>query len=222
MIALFALLASSNASAQEPVDIGVVQQSDVRVVQRLLYPKDGRTEMGLHVGWMPFDALLTTPNLAFSFTKHTSEEFGLGAWGQAGYGIANGRLHELQSPSFGVTAEAYRYLASVGAGVEWSPIYAKMTTNGKRIWHYDVFAIARGGASLGSSIIPGGGIAVAPMAELGVGTRVFTSQNAAVRVGLTDAVLLEHRKLTDSTYLTQHVNVTIGIAALSPAKSKGK
>ena len=39
---LFALA----ASAQEPVDIGVVRQSDVRVVQRVLYPKDGRTELG--------------------------------------------------------------------------------------------------------------------------------------------------------------------------------
>lgn len=215
MSALFALLVES-ALAQEPVDVGVVRQSDVRVVQRLLYPKDGRTELGLHVGWMPFDALLTTPNLAFGFTKHTSEELGIGAWGQAGYGLANGRLRELEL--YNVTAEAYRFLASVGAGVEWSPIYAKMTTNGQHVWHHDVFLVGRGGASLGSSIIPGGGVAVAPMVELGVGARVFTSDSTALRIGLTDAILLERRKLTDATYLTQHVNLTVGISALSPAK----
>lgn len=212
---MFALV-TSLALAQDPVDVGIVRASDVRVVQKILYPKDDRSEMAAHVGWMPFDALLTTPNAAFSFTKHTSEEMGFGVWAGGGYGLKNGRFRELESPAYGVSAEAYRYLASVTAGVEWSPIYAKMTTNGTRIWHHDVFLVGRAGASLGSSVIPGGGISVAPTIAVGAGARVFVTDSSAIRIGLTDDFLLEHRNLTDKTYLKQNVNLTVGWSILSP------
>ena len=57
---------SSTAAAQaNPVDIGVIKDSDRSVVQKLLYSKEGRVELGGHLGWMPFDTFTT--NLFFDF-----------------------------------------------------------------------------------------------------------------------------------------------------------
>lgn len=210
------------ASAQETVDVGVVKQSDIKVVQRLLYPKEDRTEMGLHLGWMPFDALLTTPFVAASFTTHRSEALGFGGWVGAGYGFKNARYLELEGPAYGVAADAYRYLGSATFGVEWSPIYAKMTTNGARIWHYDGFVTARAGASFEVSAIRQGGTAIAPTVSIGVGTRVFMGDNAAIRIALTDDALLEHRQLTDKTYFKQNVGISVGWSILTAVRGKSK
>jgi outer membrane beta-barrel protein len=212
-------LSAEKASAQETVDVGVVTSADVRVVQKLLYPKDGRTEMGLHLGWMPFDAYLTTPNAQFSFNKHQSESLSLSAVAGVGYGLKNGTYRELESPTYGVAPDAYRYLGSVLVGAEAAPAYAKVNLNGKRIFHYDVYGSGRAGVTVEKSVIPSGGMAVAPTLSLGVGSRVFLSPGAALRLELRDDFLIEHRKLTDSTHLKQNVNVVIGYTVFSPQKA---
>ena len=78
---------ASNANAQETVDIGVIKNSERRVVQKLLYPKEGRTELGVHLGVMPFDAYLVTPNLQFSFDMHLSESLSVSTIVGGGYGL---------------------------------------------------------------------------------------------------------------------------------------
>ena len=62
--ALAALLLSS-ALAQDPVDpndLGVIQDDEVVVVQRLLYPKTNRVELGLSGAWAAWDRYMTTPS----------------------------------------------------------------------------------------------------------------------------------------------------------------
>ena len=49
LLLLFAI--AGRAWAQDPVDIGVIKESDIVVVQKLLYPKAGRTEFGLYVSF---------------------------------------------------------------------------------------------------------------------------------------------------------------------------
>ena len=211
---------ASNANAQETVDIGVIKNSERRVVQKLLYPKEGRTELGVHLGVMPFDAYLVTPNLQFSFDMHLSESLSVSTIVGGGYGLKNATYAELESPTYGVAPDAYRYLSSILAGVQYAPIYAKMNLNGARVVHYDVYGTARGGITLEQSVIPSGGIAVAPTVSLGIGTRFFWGDKYAIRVELRDDCMIERRKLTASTHFKQNANITVGFTMLSPVKGK--
>ena len=72
-VTLATLCAPTISLAQDTVDIGVIKNSERRVVQKLLFPKEGRTEIGFHLGVMPFDAYLVTPNIQASFELHLSE-----------------------------------------------------------------------------------------------------------------------------------------------------
>lgn len=211
---------ASTANAQETVDIGVIKDSERRVVQKLLYPKEGRTELGVHLGVMPFDAYLVTPNLQLSFDLHLSESLSVSTVVGGGYGLKNATYAELESPTYGVAPDAYRYLSSLLAGIQYAPIYAKMNLNGARVVHFDVYGTARGGITLEQSVIPNGGIAVAPTVSLGLGTRFFWGDKYAIRVELRDDCMIERRKLTASTHFKQNANVTVGFTMMSPVKGK--
>ena len=182
-----ALLLSSTALAQETLDIGVLKSSDIHVVQNLLYPKEDRTEVGVHLGWLPFDPLVTTPMLQISVDRHLSETVAISAMIGGGYGLKTGRYAELEGPAYGVAPYAFRYLASATVGAAWSPIYGKFTASGRKVVHYDLFGAARLGGTLEQSVIPDGGITVAPTLQLGIGCRFFVSKSLAVRFEVNDA-----------------------------------
>ena len=169
---------------------------------------------------MPFDAYLVTPNLQFSFDMHLSESLSVSTIVGGGYGLKNATYAELESPTYGVAPDAYRYLSSILAGVQYAPIYAKMNLNGARVVHYDVYGTARGGITLEQSVIPSGGIAVAPTVSLGIGTRFFWGDKYAIRVELRDDCVIERRKLTASTHFKQNANITVGFTMLSPVKGE--
>ena len=211
-------LVSAPAMAQDTVDIGVIHDEDITVVQKLLYPKDDRAEIGLHVGVMPFDAYLTTPNAQLSYTQHLSERFALGLVAGGGWGFKTGVYRTLESPAFGVAPYAYRYLGSALVGVEWSPVYAKLNWNGGRILHFDVYLALRGGASLESSVIPDGGIAIGPTASPAIGGRFYLGRNTGLKLELRDDLIVERRQLTQSFEFKQNANVTLGLVFLSKAK----
>jgi outer membrane beta-barrel protein len=213
----FALLAAT-AFAQDPVDIGTIRDEDITVVQKLLYPKTGRTEVGLAVGVMPFDAYITTPNAQLNYSQHFSEKMAFSLAIGAGWGFKTQTYKTLESPAYGVAPYAYRYLGSALGGVEWSPVYAKLNWNGARISHFDVYLTGRGGVSLESSVIPGGGLAIAPTLSPGIGARIFTKKNAAIRIELRDDLLLEYRKLAQSFAFKQNANVMVGYSVLSKKK----
>jgi outer membrane beta-barrel protein len=208
------------ASAQETVDIGVIRDEDITVVQKMLYPKDGRTEVGVHLGVMPFDAYLTTPNAQVSFVNHLSEKVALSVLAGGGWGFKTGVYRQLESPAFGVAPYAYRYLGSALVGVEWSPIYAKLNWNGARILHFDVYVAGRAGLTVESSVIPQGGMGFGPTLSPGIGGRFFTGKNTAVKVELRDDLLIEQRALTQSWEFKQNADVTVGMVFLSGVKER--
>lgn len=213
-----ALLAAAPAFAQETVDIGVIKDADISVVQNVLFPKKERSEMGVHIGWMPFDPLVTTPNLQLSYDRHFTEDLALSMLIGGGYGLKTGKYVELESPAYGVAPYAFRYLASVLAGVEFSPVYAKLALGGAKVVHFDVFGTILGGATLESSVIPDGGITVAPTVSLGLGTRFFVGENVTLRVGFRDDLLVEFRQLTSSWHFKQNGGITVGVTFLSKRK----
>lgn len=229
LTALAAALALGTASAPahaqdeelKTVDIGVVQDSEVSVVQRLLYPKSKRSELGFHLGWMPFDAFTTTPMGAITFGGHMSETLGWEIGAGGGYGLKNATMRKLEGPAYAVSPDAYRYLASAWGGVQWAPIYAKMNWMGRKVVHHDVYGTATAGATMEQAILPDATLAFAPTIGLGVGMRFFVSDRATVRIQLKDDVLAEFRAKTAETqglFIKQNAAITAGITLLGKRK----
>lgn len=222
LTAVAACLCATAALAQDPIDIGTVLDDDRVVVQRLLYPTKGRMEIGGHLGVMPFDAFLFTPNVQLSFDQHLGQRSAFSALVGGGYGLQNATLRELQKPAFGNIPDAYRYLGSILAGASYAPIYGKINVNGVKILHHDLYGVARAGLTLEQSIIPGGGISLAPTLSLGVGSRVWVGQNLAFRMEVRDDLLIQRRQLTESTHLKQNVALTFGLTKFSPVKERSR
>jgi len=214
---LASALLSGAALAQETIDVGVLKDSDVSVVQNLLYPKKDRTELGFHAGWMPFDAFTTTPVAAVSYTMHRSELWGFEAHLGGGYGLKSGQYRELEGPAYGVAPDAYRYLSSLLVDAQYSPIYAKMNVRGDRVFHHDIYLLGGAGLTVEQAIIPDNTLAFAPTVGLGVGARVFLSDEAALRIQLRDDLMLQYRAKTADTqpwFFKQNVAVTVGYVLL--------
>jgi outer membrane beta-barrel protein len=211
-------LVASLAFAEEPVDIGVLKNSEMRVVQKVLYTKEDRTEFGVAVGVMPFDPFTIAPQLAASGALHLSENIGLEARIGGGYGLKTGNYVELESSTYGVAYEAYRYLASIEADLQWSPIYAKMNLGNGTILHHDVYLLAGAGATLEQSVFPSGEISIAPTFPVGVGARVFVNPNTAVRVELRDSIMAQYRVQSATWGLKQNAAVSVGLSFFGAKK----
>jgi len=211
------LATSSVAIAQETVDVGVLRDEDISVVQKLLYSKDGRTEFGGYVGWMPFDAYTTTPMAGFGVMRHLSETMGAGVSIGGGYSLKNASYKELEGPAYGVSPDAYRYLGSALAEVAWSPIYAKMNWQGNAVVHHDIYGLVGAGITVEQAMLPDNAMAFAPTLGAGIGARIFLSDKAMLKIQLRDDFLLEKRIKTEDTqgtFLKQNVGITIGYSAL--------
>ena len=213
--------ALAQETAPAPVDIGTIKTSDLKVVQNLLYSKEGRWELGGHLGLM-VDQWLYTPNLQVTFDLHQSETFALSARVGGGWGFENATLIEVQGASYGVIPDAYRHLAHVLVGVQYAPFYAKVATNGKKIAHFDVYGSGRIGATLESSIIPQGGVTVAPTLNLGIGGRFFMGERGAIRVEVADDLLFQFRALTGDLFLKQNIGITVGYTYWSAPKQRSR
>ena len=213
---LFALAAalSAPASAQETVDVGVIHPSDINVVQNLLYPKKDKKEFGLHVGAMPFDAYTITPMASLTGAMHTSESWGFELALGGGYGLKNQAYRELEGPAYAISPDAYRYLGSALIDAQWSPIYAKMNWQGNRVFHNDFYGLAGAGLTVEQAILPDNALAFAPTVGLGLGTRIFLSKSAALRVQIRDDVLAESRVKTGDLFIKQNVGVSVGLVKL--------
>ena len=218
---LFALLTVSMAApahAQDAIDVGVIKNEDVKIVQKLLYPKSGRSELGLHAAVMPFDAYTFTPAGAFTYAHHMAEDMAIEAVLMGGYSLKSGTYKELEGPAYGVAPDAYRFLGSAMIDFQYSPIYAKMNVMGQRIFHHDVFFTGGLGVTYEEAIQPDASTAIAPTLGIGAGARVFTGGGYAVRLQLRDDILREKRSKTADTqawFIKQNVSLVIGISKLS-------
>jgi len=218
VVASLALSLGTQAQAQSAVDVGVIKNEDVKIVQKLLYPKADRLEMGGHLAVMPFDAFTFTPAAALTVAKHIREDLGFEGVLMGGYSLKNTRYTELEGPAYGVSPDAYRFLGSVMVDAQYSPIYAKMNVAGQRIFHHDIFFTGGLGATIEQAMQPDNSLASAPTLGLGVGARVFTGGGYALRFQLRDDILREKRAKTVDTqgwFIKQNVSLVIGISKLS-------
>ena len=214
---MFTLLASL-ALADEPVDIGVLKNSDIRVVQKVLYKKEGRLELGAGLGVMPFDGFTVAPQLALSGTMHLSEKIGVELQVGGGYGLKTARYELLESAAYGVAVEAYRYLASVEADLQWTPIYAKMNLGNGTILHHDVYALLGAGLTLEQSVFPSADLAFAPTFPVGIGARIFLSDKLALKAEFRDNLMYEYRATSQTGAFKQNPAVMVGISMFGQGK----
>ena len=212
---LVGFLACSTAAAQDTIDVGTLKDSDIKVVQKLLYPKAGALEYGGVLGWMPFDAYTTTPVGGITVAKHSSESLGYELGIMGGYAMKNSAMKTLEGPEYGVAPDAYGYTASAIADVQWSPIYAKINWLGKKVYHHDVFLTGGLGATYERAVLPDHDTAISPTLGLGVGARIFLGDGKALRFQLRDDLIREHRAKTAETqawFIKQNVSLLIGFS----------
>ena len=211
------LFLTSLTYAQDSIDIGILKHSDLRVVQKMMYTKSGKAEMGGHFGLMPFDAFTLTPKIDLSYGKHIGEELGWELNLGGGYGIKNGTFRRMEGPAYAVSPDAYRYLGSAIATVQYAPIYAKMSWTGKDVYHHDIYGILGGGLSFEQSFLPDKDMSLAPTVVLGLGARVFLTQTSTLRLQLRDDILLQNRAKTEevqSIYIKQNFALSLGYTLL--------
>ncbi len=206
-----------SALAADTLDIGVLKNEDISVVQKMLYPKHERSEFGVHLGIIPFDGYVVSPNVQLSYDRHGSDSLAISVILGGGYGFKNGVTKQLESPTFGVAPYAYRYLGSALAGVQWSPIYAKLNWNGARVIHFDVYGAGRAGAAIEQSVFPDGTLAFGPTLSPALGARMWLGEKTTLRTELRDDVILERRALTQTWNLKQNANVQVGLTFFSAA-----
>jgi outer membrane beta-barrel protein len=215
--ALILTTGSPVAHAQNVVDVGVVKNEDIKIVQKLLYPKAGRNELGAHLVTMPFDAFTFTPAMSLSFARHFRENLGAEGLLTGGYGLKNSHYKQLESPAYGVAPDVYRFIGSAMVDVQWSPIYAKMNVAGRRIFHHDVFLTGGLGVTYEQAIQPDNTNAIAPTLGLGMGARVYTGKDYAVRLQLRDDIMRQKRVKTAETkgwFIKQNVSLMVGVSKL--------
>ena len=204
-----------------PLDLGVLRNSDIRIVQKQIYQKAGRLECGAFVGWMPFDTFTTTPVAGLQGRMHLSESFAAELSVTGGYSLKNANFKLLEGPAYGITPDAYRFMTSVVADAQWSPIYGKMNWRGKKIVHYDTYGLAGAGLSVEQSMLPDQSMAFPPTVAVGAGMRFFLSQKSALRVQIRDDVLFEKRTKTEDSqamFIKQNVALTVGYSMLGSKK----
>jgi hypothetical protein len=221
LVGLISLVSTSfSAQAVDPLDLGVLQNQEIQVIQKRLHVKHGRTEMGVQLGVLPFDPYTVAPKLQATYGKHKSETRGWEVQLGLGYGVANRTYRLLDSPAYGKVPEATRYLGSITGGMTFSPIYAKMSHDGQKVYHHDIYVPVVAGitieqtvdAHLNATVVER--FAIAPTVGTGVGARIFLHNNMILRVEMRDDLMLQYRTGTGSWNFKQNIGVHAGITIL--------
>ena len=159
--------------------------------------------------------LHVSPPAPLSGTKHFSDTLGVEVQLGGGYGLKTARYKLLESPTYGVAVEAYRYLASAEADLQWTPIYAKMNLFGKRILHHEYYVLAGAGVTLEESVFPGTDFTIAPTIPIGVGTRIWAGKTSPCARTSATTSWSSPAAVPGTTAFKQNVALTLGVGLFS-------
>ena len=200
-----------------PEEVGVLKYEDVAVVQRVLYPHEGRTEIGFHLGGHFFDPYAVGVLAGFDLTHFFKENAGLHIQIAGGYGGGNQHHQDLSSDIIGISYwlgnDARRILAGVTVAAELIPAYAKYNFFGKRVFHNDLYVLVGGTFYLGHGLLDssrdGSRLRAIPGPMFGIGVRVFTGPKLNVSIDIRDCISFEGRAFSNS--LGVRNNVILGV-----------
>ena len=218
LIACFGL--TSTALAEDPVDLGVLKDSEIQVIQKRLHPKSGKTEMGGQLGVIGNDPYTVAPKVQLTYGAHSSETRGWEVQLGLGYGIPNGHYRLLDSPAYGKVPEATRYLGSITGGLTFSPLYAKFTQDGQKVFHHNIYFPVVAGLTVEQTVDRNlnedalARFALAPTVGIGLGARVFLHNNMVLRVEMRDDLMVQFRTGTGTWNFKQNIGVHAGITLL--------
>ncbi len=202
----------------KPEEVGVLKNEDVLVVQRVLYPHAGRTEIGFHLAGHFFDPYVVGVLGGFDMTHFFKETGGLHIQICGGYGGSNQHHQDLTSNIFsdvGYTLgnDARRLLAGVTVAAELIPAYAKYNFFGKRVFHNDLYVLLGGTVYLGQGILTrsrdASQLRIVPGPMFGIGFRIFAGPKTNISLDIRDNISFEQRAFSQS--LGVRNNVVFGV-----------
>ena len=200
-----------------PEEVGVLKYEDVAVVQKVLYPHEGRTELGFHLGGHFFDPYAIGVLAAFDMTHFFKENVGLHVQIAGGYGGGNQHHQDLSNDIIGISYwlgnDARRLLAGLTVAAELIPAYAKYNFFGKRVFHNDLYVLVGGSVYLGHGLLESSRdqsrLRIVPGPMFGVGFRVFTGPKMNISIDIRDCISFEARAFSKS--LGVRNNVVFGV-----------
>jgi len=149
VVAILVLIASSVAHAQESgvmdkyLDKYWGEKRQVKVIQKRLYQKDGRHELGLYGGFIPNDAFVQYYPVGLRWNYYFAEDIGIeinGAYIGANTTDLSDWLHDTYFTGKEVLAHIpLRYRWNVALEGIWSPIHGKLGIFTATLVHFDLF-----------------------------------------------------------------------------------
>jgi outer membrane beta-barrel protein len=155
----------------------------VSAVQERLYRMNH--ELSLGVGVLPADAFYKGLLGSVGYTYHFTDSF---AWqvgrGSYSYNLKTSLREQLErdfdaSPTSSAFEEQVQWM--VGSDLMWSPIYGKMAVSNRKVVHFSAYLLG-GGTVMKLQRADG----FRPAINLGLGVRVFSSQNLSFRFDVTN------------------------------------
>ncbi|MCO4771517.1 MAG: outer membrane beta-barrel domain-containing protein [Deltaproteobacteria bacterium] len=200
-------------------EVGILQNDDVRVVQKMKYVKAGNHEIGFLLSAQPWDAYTGGAMLGFDLTLNATENIGVEIMVQGGYGWANGHYRDVShlgtnigGELTGLAADARRQIAGGSVNVVWSPIYAKLAWGSQAVVHFDIYGTlgAHGYLNQQLDVEPKFGANYGP--SIGLGMKFFLSEKVALKFDVRDHISLEVRKYTGKFTARNNFQVGLGLA----------
>ncbi|MEK6608039.1 MAG: outer membrane beta-barrel domain-containing protein [Myxococcota bacterium] len=220
ILAVAVALCAASVPADARADDGDVgRRRDVRVVQKRLFPKAGRWELGVYSGFVPNDAFINYVPVGLRLGRHFTERWE--AELQVGYmfAIDSGLQSFLEEQDSDLRARA-RDKQQLRADVAtlWSPLYGKLAAGQRRVIHFDGYLLAGAGA-LRTVVDPDDAnkdaAKIVPEAVLGAGLRAYFTRRLSLRVEYRQVLYMRpDTQDSDDGGLSTPSELSVGIAAL--------
>ena len=198
-------------------EIGVLQNEDVRVVQKMLYVKKGNHEVGFMVTTQPWNAYVGGVMAGLNVTFNPLEQLGVELAVMGGYGWGNGHWQDVtflagETSLTGLGTDAGRQLAGGYINVVWSPIYGKIAWGGRKVAHFDIYATLGAHGFLAQRLEAEESFRALAGPSVGIGVKLFLSPKAALKIDLRDHISLETRTYTGKFTARNNFQFGIGVA----------
>jgi outer membrane beta-barrel protein len=198
-------------------EIGVLQDDDVRVVQKMKYVKKGNHEVGFIITTQPWNAYVGGVMAGLNVTFNPLEQFGIELAVLGGYGWGNGHWQDVtflagETSLTGLGTDAARQLAGGHLNIVWSPIYGKFAWGGRKVGHFDINFTLGGHGFFAQRLEANAGFRALAGPSLGIGAKIFLTPKAALKIDLRDHISLETRTYTGKFTARNNFQFGIGVA----------
>lgn len=216
-----------------PEEIGVLKTKEVQIVQKMLFRKEKRHDVGLFGAIQFNDPWVRPILLGLSYTWHLKEKLGVEvipfSWGfkvttSAWETITN----DPYNPGEGYYPDANRILINSQVNAVYSPIYAKLNFFSLKVIHFDMYGLAGIGYSATRRLLDEderGGLLWSevehyPAFNIGIGQRFFVNRWMTLKLEARDIIFFEKVRSTGGSKGQNHILIYIGYSFYLPTYFK--